>query len=202
MARLDYRTALFSTLFGFALVASAVPAFADDATAGDAPQLRQEIAQATTPVTPTDPQTSSAPAAPNSTGSLALPDRVLRSSKIASQLARSEWLDKVAEANPAILAAICQHEKSTRILARHRHIAQLAEADHYLCRRITRFKRAADQLVENPHVDRVIQLDPEGIYYAIARDPKLAKVLSSHRMFDQMIDSNPDLGRVIAEHMR
>jgi hypothetical protein len=183
------------------MVACTVPVSAQDATTGttiaDTTGLR--------PAVPVQHMVAAAPvstAPPNTTGAIDLEGKIRKSGAIAAQMARYEWLDKVADANPRVLAAICQHEKSARLLAQHRHIAELAEADHYLCRRITRFKRAAVMLVENPHCDKVIALDPEGIYYAIARDPHLARTLSSHRMFDQMVDQNPDLARVIMEHMR
>jgi hypothetical protein len=128
--------------------------------------------------------------------------RIRKSHWLAYQLASYEWLDKVAEADPSILAAICSHPGPARVLAGNRHLNKLAAADHLLCRRICRWRRAADVLVRAPYADVVIGLDPEGFVMAMDRDPAYAKVISSHRMFYDMIDKDPDLGRQIAEHIR
>jgi hypothetical protein len=121
--------------------------------------------------------------------------------KTAVQLARYHWLDKAAEANPTIISAICAHRKSAKILADHPRIAEIADVDHYVCRRITKWRGASLALVRNPHCDHVIALDPEGIYRAIRRDPKIARELAISPMFNKMIIDNPDLATVIARHM-
>ncbi len=120
---------------------------------------------------------------------------------IAGRMARDQWLDRAAAADPAILTAICAHSHSAFVLAQHPHLDRIADADHYLCRRITKWRGASWALVQNPHVDHVIALDPEGIYRAIRANPGLAYKLSRHPMFSQMIMDNPELGVVIARHM-
>ena len=119
---------------------------------------------------------------------------------IAYKMAKDPWIDKMALADPSIVEAICGHPGPARVLAKHRRIAEVAEADHYLCRRLTRWNGATYALIRNRRADKVIQLDPEGIYRAINRDPKVARLLAKHMMFNQMIVETPDLGRVVAEH--
>lgn len=187
MARGRYALSLLGLLLGLAGTV-VPPAMAQDATTGSASDggLRPATITAATPSVSDDK----------------LVERVRRSKRIATRMARYEWLDKAAQANPNLLPAICMHSGAARILAQHKHIAALAEIDPYLCRRITRFRRATDKLIQNPHVDAVIQRDPEGIYYAIARDPSVGRVLSGHTMFDEMVIENPDLARVIVQHMK
>jgi hypothetical protein len=122
-------------------------------------------------------------------------------SKTACRLARYEWLEKAAEANPAIIAAITDHWCAARVLARHHRLSNIADADHYLCRRLTKWKTVARILAKNGEAYHVIALDPEGIYYAIKRDKKLAQILAKNPMFDQMIVENPDLGKLVASYM-
>lgn len=184
MQRRRYSIGLLgSLLVALAAVATPTPALAQDSTTNTGTSLRgpAETAQNAAPPTVTAA-------------------RIRKSRRVAYMMARYEWLDKVAEANPQILAAICERSGPARILAQHRHIDKLAEADHYLCRRLTRWRAATDRLIRNPKCDRVIALDPQGIYYAIDRDPHVATVLASHVRFDEMMMSNPDLGRVIAAH--
>jgi hypothetical protein len=184
MQRRRYSKGLLgSLLLALAAVASTIPAVAQDATTGGGTSLRG----------PSEAPTTTAPAAVSA-------DKIRKSRRVAYMMARYEWLDKVAEADPLIIAAICERPGPARILAQHRHIDKLAEADHYLCRRLTRWKGAAEQLVRNMKCDRVIALDPEGIYYAMDRDPHIATVLAGHVRFDEMMMTNPDLGRAIAQH--
>lgn len=178
------------TLVALGMVALMSPANAQDATTGTT--TGTGALRPSAPISSNTVITTSGPTA----------EKIRKSRRIATQMAKYEFLQQVAEANPQVLAAICMHAGPARILARHRHLDKLADADHYLCRRLTRFRRATDVLIQNPHVDRVIQLDPEGIYIAIARDPGVARILTSHRMFDEMVNQNPDLARVIAQHMR
>ncbi len=127
--------------------------------------------------------------------------RVRKDWRIAYRLASDPWLYKAAASDPAIIAAICEHPGAAKRLAKNRHIGELAECDHYLCRRLTRWSGSTWALVRNPQADKVIALDPEGIYRAIDKNPSVAHALSKNIMFNQMISENPDLGKVIAIHM-
>jgi hypothetical protein len=128
-------------------------------------------------------------------------EKYKRYGKIATQMARYHWIDRAAAADPSIVAAICASSKGAEMLARNARIAEIADADHYTCRRITKWKKAAAILAANPHVDHVVTLDPEGIYRAIRRDPHIARVLALNPTFADMIDANPDLGNFIARHL-
>ena len=119
----------------------------------------------------------------------------------AVKMARMHWLDKAAAANPGIVEAITAHKRAAKILARHPRLGDIAEADHYLCRRLTRWKSAARIMAANGEARRVVELDPAGIYFAIKRDKKIVRILSKNPMFNQMIVDNPDLGKVIAQYM-
>lgn len=127
--------------------------------------------------------------------------RIRKDKWIAYRMARDPWIGKAAAASPEIVAAICAHPGPARMLAKHRRVYEIAEADHYLCRRLTRWKGATWALIHNKYADRVIALDPEGIYRAIKRNPKVARVLARHQMFEQMVVENPDLGKFISQHM-
>lgn len=126
---------------------------------------------------------------------------VRKDSRLANKIASDPRLFKMAQADPSILAAICEHPGAAKRLAKNRHLGELAEDDHYLCRRLTRWPGATWALVQNPEADKVVALDPEGIYRAIDRDPAVALELSKNVMFHQMITENPDLGKVISLHM-
>jgi len=134
-------------------------------------------------------------------GSVDTLDRVRKDGKVAKRMARYHWLDKIALAQPEVIEAITNHSGAAKILASHPRIAEIAEADHYLCRRITKWKSAARVLAANTGVRNVVTLDPEGIYRAIRRDRKVARILAKNPRFDQMIAENPDLGRYIAQFM-
>lgn len=130
------------------------------------------------------------------------PERIRRDKWIAYRLTKYVWLDKAAAADPRILAAICEHPGPAKKLAQHRHLAALADADHYLCRRLTRWQGATEKLIRNKECDHVIALDPEGIYFAMDRNPSVARLLARDPQFCEMIDQNPDLGRAISQHMK
>lgn len=128
-------------------------------------------------------------------------DRIRSDSNFAKRLARYGWLEKSAEANPAIIEAICNHRSAAKILARHPHISRIAEADPYVCRRITKWPSAARALAANGNAAKAIGRDPEGIYRAIKKDRTVARILSKNPMFDQMVCDNPDLGQYLAHFM-
>ncbi len=127
--------------------------------------------------------------------------KVRRDMWIAYRMAKDPWIDKACAADPTLVAAICAHSGPARLLAKHRHIAAIAEADPYFCRRLTRWKGATWALIKNKYAEKVISRDPQGIYWAIDRNPKVARVLAKHQMFDQMVVENPDLGKFISRHM-
>ncbi|CAN5340811.1 hypothetical protein BH11CYA1_BH11CYA1_26770 [soil metagenome] len=119
----------------------------------------------------------------------------------AVKMARMRWLDKMVTADPGLVAAICSHAASARVLAAHPHLDKIAEADHYTCRRITKWGSAAIVLTKNPQALRVVTLDPEGIYRAIKHDRSIAKRLTKNANFNQMVVENPDLGKLLANYM-
>ncbi len=121
--------------------------------------------------------------------------------RTAVQMAKYHWLDKVALADPGIVAAITTHYTAALELAKHPRIGEIAEADHYLCRRLTKWKTVARRLAKNGNADKVIALDPEGMYRAIRRDKATARRLVKNPMFDQMVSDNPDLGKLVAAYM-
>jgi hypothetical protein len=129
------------------------------------------------------------------------PNRVRRDRSAANSMARYHWLDRAAQANPQLIESITDYHSAAMLLAKHPRLGQIAEADHYLCRRLTRWKNVARKLVDNPQADKVIALDPEGIYRAIKNDRSLAKRLARNPMYYRMIGENPDLGRVLSTYM-
>ncbi len=128
-------------------------------------------------------------------------NRVRSDSTFAKKLARYVWLEKSAEANPAIIEAITNHRSAAKILAKHPHISDIAQADPYLCRRITKWPSAARILARNGNAAKCISRDPEGIYRAIRKDRTVARILAKNPMFDQMVYDNPDLGQFMARFM-
>ncbi|MBP9089748.1 hypothetical protein KBI23_01880 [bacterium] len=119
----------------------------------------------------------------------------------AVKMARMRWLDKMVTADPGLVAAICSHAASARVLAAHPHLDKIAEADHYTCRRITKWGSAAVVLTKNPQALRVVTLDPEGIYRAIKHDRTIARRLTKNANFNQMVVENPDLGKLLSSYM-
>jgi hypothetical protein len=132
----------------------------------------------------------------------ARPEKIRKNYWLAYQLAAYEWLDKVAEADPSIIAAICSRPGPSQVLAKHPHLDKIAQADHYLCRRLCRWRRAANNLVRNYHADQVIALDPQGFIMAMDRDPVYARIIAGHRQFNELIYNDPELGKQIALHIR
>jgi hypothetical protein len=128
-------------------------------------------------------------------------DEVLKSHTCAVQLAKNAWFDKMAEADPTLVAAVCTDMRAATILAGHKHLDKIADADHFLCRRLTQYHTATERLLRNAHADRVIELDPQGIYWAMDRRPAYARLLSGHVFFYKMVSDNPELGRVVASHI-
>jgi hypothetical protein len=185
----------------FALVQLAntfVPALAEDSPAtSSGAQTPALHGQLDNPSPPAASQQASARSSqtPSAAGKVKL-DR-----SIAYSMARDPWLYKTAAADPSVLESICKYAGAAKLLAKNRHLGDLAESDHYLCRRLTRWRGATLALVRNPQADRVIALDPEGIYRAIDLHPSIAYVLAKNIMFHQMITENPDLGKFIASHM-
>jgi hypothetical protein len=129
-------------------------------------------------------------------------DVVGTSRTAAVQLVRDVWFDKIAAANPSIVAVVCNDPKAATILAAHPHLGKVADADHLVCRRLTRWNSATEVLLRNPYLDHVVALDPQGIYWAMNRRPAYARVLAGHVMFYRMVAENPELGSVVASHMR
>lgn len=121
--------------------------------------------------------------------------------RTAHAMAKYHWLDKVAEADPGVVAAICHHYWAALTLAQHPRIGEIAQWDHYTCRRLTKWKTVARMLAKNGECAKVVAYDPEGIYRAIKRDKTLARMLMTNPQFDQMIAENPDLGVLIAQYM-
>ncbi|HEY9788586.1 MAG TPA: hypothetical protein V6D17_24575 [Candidatus Obscuribacterales bacterium] len=134
--------------------------------------------------------------------STAIPAKRVRKDKsTACEMARYHWLDKACEANPQLVESITKHHKAAMILAKHPRLGDIAETDHYLCRRLTRWKDVSRELARNKEADRVVVLDPEGIYRAIKRDKQVAKILAKNPMFQRMIGENPDLGKLLSTYM-
>jgi len=129
------------------------------------------------------------------------PNRIRRDRKTANMMARYHWLDKAALADPQLIESITDYHSAAMLIAKHPRLGDIAEADHYLCRRLTRWKDVARALAVSPQADRVITLDPEGIYRAVKRDRRLPKLLARNPMFHRMIVDNPDLGRLLSTFM-
>lgn len=119
----------------------------------------------------------------------------------ANTLAKYHWLDKAIEANSNLLDSVTAYHSASKILVKHPRLGEIAEADHYLCRRLTQYKDVARMLAASPYADKVIALDPEGIYRAVKKDRVVAKKLAKNPMFHNMIGENPDLGRLISTYM-
>ncbi len=131
-----------------------------------------------------------------------LVERVRKDAFIAYKIVRDPWFWQTAQGNPAIVAAICAHAGPAKILAKYDHLTEVADADHYLCRRLTKWRAAAQALASNPHNGHVIALDPQGMYTAMQRDPKVARLLAKNILFSQMVVENPDLGKEVASHIK
>jgi hypothetical protein len=130
------------------------------------------------------------------------PEKFKKDWWIGQRLVDDVWLDRIVISDPGMVADLCNRPATAVKLAKHRHLGEIAKANHNTCRYITQWRDAARALVMNRECDIVITYDPEGIYRAIKRDPFLARMLVKHPMINEMIDDNPELGRVIARHMR
>jgi len=150
---------------------------------------------------PPVPTTKPPSPAPGKSSSSTAARKVRKDFRTAWNLAGDPFLFKMAAADPGIIAAICEHPWAAWRLTHNRHLGDLAECDHYLCRRLTRWSLATWSLIKSPQADRVIALDPEGIYRAIDRNPMVGHCLSKNVMFNNMVTENPDLGKFIATHM-
>lgn len=190
----------FSIVFALVHLASTVIAVsAEDASAASTgsqtPALHGQLENPPSPAAGNQQASQPAPQQPTRSNTVKV-DRL-----VAYRLARDPWLYKSAAADPSVLESICKYAGAAKLLAKNRHLGDLAESDHYLCRRLTRWRGATLELVKNPQADRVIALDPEGIYRAIDLHPSIAYTLAKNIMFHQMITENPDLGKFIASHM-
>lgn len=198
MQRRRYNQVLITSLIAALNMVAFAPAFAQsDTTTDNGTPLRGPAA--TPPSAMTTEPSVAVPADPPLHSVTA--QKIRKSRRLAYVMAKYHWLDKVAASNPEVLAAICERPGAARILAQHRHIDAMADVDHYLCRRITRWKGATNKLIRNPKAAHVINLDPEGIYYAIDRDPHVGTVLALHVRFDEMLEFDPQLGHVLDQHM-
>ena len=130
------------------------------------------------------------------------PERIKKDYWIAYRMAKYEWLDKVVEADPRIVAAICTHAFPAAVLAKHRHLDKIAEADHYTCRRLTQWENATQKLIRNPNADKVIALDPQGMAFAMNRKPEYARLIARHPAFNNLADISRDFPREMTKHIR
>src|SRR5215470_1313631 len=76
----------------------------------------------------------------------------------AYRLARDPWLYKTAAADPSLIEVICEHPGPAKLLAKNRHLGDVADTDHYLCRRLTQWRGATWALIKNREADRVVML--------------------------------------------
>lgn len=130
------------------------------------------------------------------------PERVRKTRWLAYRLAKYRYFDKIAEADPRIVAAVCAHPGPAKVLAQHNHLDRVAEADHYLCRRLCRWKKSTDKLVRNPHFQEVIEFDPAGMYFAMNRNPVYARVIARQPMFWDLANSDRNMLSEMRKHMK
>lgn len=142
------------------------------------------------------------PALPGTASAEITPEKVRKTKWLAYRLAKYAWFDRVAEADPRIVAAVCAHPGPAKILAKHRHLDRIAEADHYLCRRLCRWNNATDKLVRNPYFDKVVALDPAGMYFAMNRHPVYARVMARQTMFWDLTDQERGMLGEMRKHMK
>lgn len=198
---------LVSCLPSLAQAPAAAAASSTEGAGWDQPALRGQSPPASTtapalsPASPTSSNAAPAKTAAAEEKPTTRRERIRKDSRIAWRMAGDPMLYKIAAADPSILEVICDHPLAAWRVARNRHLGELAECDHYLCRRLTHWRMSTWALVKNPQADRVIALDPEGIYRAINRDPGVAHALAKNIQFNQMVTENPDLGKFIAQHM-
>ncbi len=148
---------------------------------------------------PAQPQLK--PAIKNGSGTVYSPSHLRKDVGACKKLASLRWFDRVALAQPEVVASITSYSSSATILAQHPHIDKIAEADPYLCRRLTKWRSAGRALARNSRAYKVIARDPEGIYRAIKNDRSYAKLLSKNPYFNQMVVENPELGKVLSRYL-
>lgn len=78
-----------------------------------------------------------------------LPERIRKDSSLAWRMAKAEWLDKACAKNPKIVAAICSHPGPAKVLAQHRRLDKIADADPYTCCRLAQWRGASEKLVRS-----------------------------------------------------
>ncbi len=142
------------------------------------------------------------PALPGVASSEITPEKVRKTQWLAYRLAKYRYFDKVAEADPRIVAAVCAHPGAAKVLAQHRHLDKVAEADHYLCRRLCRWKGSTDKLVRNPYFDKVVEFDPAGMYFAMNRNPVYGRVMARQQMFWDLTDQDRGMLAEMRKHMK
>lgn len=165
------------------------------------PALRPAVTTTTTTTTITDTTTVHIEAPKEKPAISFKLEKIRRDKWIAWRMAKDPWIDRACLADPGLPEAICAHPGPAALLAKHPHIEAISEADPYLCRRLTQWKKATMNLVKNPRAISVITRDPEGIYRAVQKNPKIGRILSKNTLFNQMVVDNPDLGRFITGHM-
>lgn len=211
-SRLPETVKLLASLVGVLL--TAVPVGAESAASqtsqGQIPAASSPVSQSAVSQSSVSQNAASQSAAPpqlrpglnsKSSAKTITPNRIRRDRGTANTMARYHWLDRAAQADPQLIESITEYHSSAMLLAKHPRLGEIAEADHYLCRRLTRWKDVSRALATNPHADRVIALDPEGIYRAIKNDRRLPKRLAKNPMFHRMISDNPDLGKLLSTYM-
>lgn len=130
------------------------------------------------------------------------PDRIKRDWWLAYRLAKAPWLDKVVEADPRIVAAICSHPGPAKQLAQHHHLDKIAESDHYLCRRLTQWNGATEKLVRSKFADKVIALDPQGMVFALNRNPKYMRLIARNPTLSNLTDLDRNWDREMAVRVK
>lgn len=168
--------------------------------AGLASMLTLGFAQVSQAQTATPELRSSIPGTATTTA--ISPERVKRDYWLAYRLAKNLWFDKIAEADPRIVAAVCQHKAAAKCLAHHRHLDKIAEADHYLCRRLTQWEGATQIMLRSPYADKVIALDPQGMAFALNRKPEYGRIIARHPAMENLANLDRDFPRELQKHIR
>ena len=130
------------------------------------------------------------------------PDRIKRDWWLAYRLAKAPWLDKAVEADPRLVAAICSHAGPAKQLAQHVHLDKIAESDPYTCRRLTQWNGATEKLIRSKWADKVIALDPQGMVFAMNRNPKYARLIVRNPSFSNLTDIDRNWGRDMAKRIK
>src|SRR5689334_97956 len=89
-------------------------------------------------VSSSDPNTQLRPGlATNNSAKSIRPNRIRRDRSAAIAMAKYHWLDRAAMSNPDLIESITDFHAAAMLLAKHPRLGEIAEADHYLCRRLT-----------------------------------------------------------------